>query len=87
MRYKKGYSDGRSQISSGSTPAISPTWVLKASASLRAIGEHPFRLLKRQFHFRKVRYRGLSKNTAGITTKFALANLYQVRGELLPVAG
>jgi IS5 family transposase len=38
----------------------------RAIAGLRAIGEHPFRILKRQFDYTKVRYRGLEKNTAGL---------------------
>jgi IS5 family transposase len=54
-----------------------------AIAKLRAIGEHPFRILKRQFGYAKVRYRGLAKNTAQLITLFALANLYQVRRALL----
>lgn len=51
----------------------------RAIARMRAIGEHPFRILKRQFGFTKVRYRGLAKNTAQMFTLFALGNLYQVR--------
>ena len=35
-------------------------------ASIRAKVEHPFRVIKRQFGFTKVRYRGLAKNTAQI---------------------
>ena len=54
-----------------------------AIAKLRAIGEHPFRILKRQFGYTKVRYRGLSKNTAQLYMLFALGNLYQVRRALL----
>jgi IS5 family transposase len=54
-----------------------------AIAQLRAIGEHPFRILKRQFGYTKVRYRGLAKNTAQLVTLFALGNLYQVRRALL----
>jgi len=55
----------------------------RAIASLRAIGEHPFRILKRQFGYTKVRYRGLLKNTAQLVTLFALGNLYQARSALL----
>lgn len=55
----------------------------RAIASVRAIGEHPFRILKRQFHYSKVRYRGLAKNTAQLYTLFALGNLFQVRRQLL----
>ncbi|MCV2371425.1 IS5 family transposase, partial [Roseateles oligotrophus] len=36
----------------------------KAKAGIRAKVEHPFRVLKRQFGYVKVRYRGLKKNTA-----------------------
>ncbi len=54
-----------------------------AIASLRAKVEHPFRILKRQFGYTKVRYRGLAKNHSQITTLFALANLYQARRALL----
>ena len=35
---------------------------------------HPFRVLKRQFGYTKTRYSGLMKNTAQITTLFALGN-------------
>jgi len=48
-------------------------------ASIRAKVEHPFRVLKRQFGFTKVRYRGLAKNTAQIVTLCALSNLWLVR--------
>jgi IS5 family transposase len=54
-----------------------------AIAQLRAICEHPFRILKRQFGYTEVRYRGLEKNTAQLFTLFALGNLYQVRRALL----
>ncbi|MBU0592295.1 MAG: IS5 family transposase [Gammaproteobacteria bacterium] len=54
-----------------------------AIARIRAIGEHPFRILKRQFGYTKVRYRGLYKNTAQLYMLFALGNLFQVRRALL----
>lgn len=44
---------------------------LKAQA--RAKVEHPFRVIKRQFDYVKVRFRGLMKNTAQLTTLFALS--------------
>lgn len=56
-------------------------------SSVRAIVEHPFRVLKRQFGFVKVRYRGLEKNTAQIVTLFALVNLWLARKRLLPLLG
>jgi IS5 family transposase len=52
-------------------------------ASIRAKCEHPFRVIKRQFGFMKVRYRGLAKNTAQLTTLFALSNLWMARRTLL----
>lgn len=52
-------------------------------ASVRAKMGHPFRVLKRQFGYTKVRYRGLANNTTQLTTLFALANLWLVRRKLL----
>ncbi len=51
----------------------------------RARGEHPFRVVKHLWDFVKTRYRGLAKNLARAQTTFALANLYQVRYQLLPL--
>ena len=56
-------------------------------ASIRAKVEHPFRVLKRQFGFTKVRYRGLAKNTAQIVTLFALSNLWMARRPLMRAQG
>ena len=50
---------------------------------LRARVEHPFRILKRQFGYTKVRYRGLAKNTAQLFSLFALANLVQTKDRIL----
>ncbi len=52
-------------------------------ARIRAKVEHPFRVIKRQFGFVKVRYRGLMKNTAQLHTLFALSNLWMARHRLL----
>ena len=52
-------------------------------ARIRAKVEHPFRVIKRQFGFVKVRYRGLMKNTAQLHTLFALSNLWMVRHRLM----
>lgn len=52
-------------------------------ASIRAAVEHPFRVLKRQFGFTKVRYKGLAKNGAQVTTLFALVNLWMARKRLM----
>jgi hypothetical protein len=50
-------------------------------ASIRAKVEHPFRVIKCQFGHRKVRYRGLAKNTSQLLVMFALSNLWMVRSE------
>ena len=55
----------------------------KIKAGIRAKVEHPFRVIKRQFGYVKVRYRGLKKNTAQLVTLFALSNLWMVRGKLM----
>ena len=55
----------------------------KRKASVRAKVEHPFRVIKRQFGFVKVRYRGLKKNTAQLFTLFALSNLWMARDKLM----
>ncbi len=57
----------------------------KLKAGIRAKVEHPFRVIKRQFGFVKVRYRGLKKNTAQLFTLFALSNIWMVRGKLMGV--
>ena len=44
-------------------------------ASIRSKVEHPFHIVKNLFHYKKVRYKGLEKNTAQLHTLFALANL------------
>ena len=55
----------------------------KLKAGIRAKVEHPFRVIKRQFGFVKVRYRGLKKNTAELFTLFAPSNLWMVRSKLM----
>ncbi len=52
-------------------------------SSIRAKVEHPFRIIKCQWKYTKVRYRGLDKNTHQIKTLCALANIYMVRKILL----
>ena len=53
-------------------------------ARIRAKGEHPFLVIKRQSGHVKVRYRGLKKNTAQLHTLFALSNLWMARRSLMP---
>ena len=55
----------------------------KLKAGIRAKVEHPFRVIKRQFGYVKVRYRGLKKSTRQLITLFALSNLWMVRGKLM----
>ena len=61
--------------------------VERIKASVRAKVEHPFRVIKRQFGHVKVRYRGLKKNTAQLTTLFALSNLWMARKKLWVLDG
>jgi IS5 family transposase len=51
-------------------------------SGVRAKVEHVFRVIKCQFGYRRVRYRGIAKNGAQVVTLLALANLYLVRGRL-----
>jgi IS5 family transposase len=55
----------------------------RLKAHVRAKGEHAFRVVRRQFGYAKVRYRGLAKNTAQLRTLFALANLWMARRALM----
>jgi transposase, IS5 family len=57
--------------------------VEKIKASIRAKVEHPFRLIKQQFGYTKLRYRGLAKNTARLQVMFALGNLWMARKVIL----
>ena len=54
--------------------------VEKLKASVRAKVEHPFRVVKQEFGYAKVRCRGLAKNTARLTMLFAMSNLWSKRG-------
>lgn len=75
---------GKRKLLDKSTPLGAITeQIEKIKASIRAKVEHPFRVIKRQFGFTKVRYRGLKKNTAQLVTLFALSNLWMVRGKLM----
>ncbi len=57
--------------------------VERALAQVRAVVEHPFHVVKNLFRHKKLRYRGLAKNTAQLHTLFALANLVIVKKTLL----
>lgn len=72
-------------------PFIEPQFIAeqieRAKASVRAKVGHPFRVLKRQFGYSDVRYRGLKKNTAQVVTLFALGSLWLARRRLMGAAG
>ncbi|MDP9663510.1 UNVERIFIED_ORG: IS5 family transposase [Pseudomonas cremoricolorata] len=59
----------------------------KVKAQIRAKVEPPFRVIKRQFGYTKVRLRGLAKNAAQMVTLFALSNLWMARRHLPASAG
>ena len=54
----------------------------RRNGSVRAKVGHIFRVLKCQFGYRRVRYRGIAKNGAQLFTLLALANLYLARRRL-----
>ena len=58
----------------------------KTKSRVRAMVEHPFRILKRIFGFDKVRYRGIAKNHNRLCANFALINLYYHRKHLAVLA-
>lgn len=51
-------------------------------SSIRARVEHLFRVIKRQFGYTSVRYKGLVKNAAQVFTLIGLTNLYLARRKL-----
>jgi len=57
----------------------------RLKATVRAKVEHPFQIIKCQWGYRKVRYRGLKKNTDQLITLFALVNLWKVRHHLMAI--
>jgi IS5 family transposase len=56
-------------------------------ASVRSKVENPLRVVKCQFGFTKVRYKGLAKNTAQLITLFTLSNLWLARRQLMGAKG
>jgi transposase, IS5 family len=55
----------------------------RTSSSIRSRVEHVFRVMKRQFGYTRVRYRGLEKNAAQVFTLVGLTNLYMKRRHLM----
>ncbi len=58
----------------------------KLKASVRAKVEHPFHIVKNIFQLKKVRYKGLAKNTAQLFTLFGLANLLIAKRRLFAIS-
>jgi IS5 family transposase len=52
-------------------------------SSIRARVEHVFRVIKCQFGYRKVRYKGLMKNAAQVFSLIGLTNLYLARRAMM----
>jgi IS5 family transposase len=52
-------------------------------SSIRARVEHIFRVIKCQFGYRKVRYKGIKKNAAQVFSLLMLTNLYLARRKLM----
>ena len=74
--------DYRINLRPGRFPKVSDNaidWtrrIEKRKSSVRCKVEHIFRIIKCQFGYRKVRYRGLKKNENRLYVMFACANLY-----------
>ncbi len=77
----------RAALDKGSQLGALKEQLERLKASIRAKVEHPFRVIKRQFGYVKVRYRGLKKNTAQLHTLFALSNLWMARKALQALDG
>jgi IS5 family transposase len=58
----------------------------RSKSTVRSKVEHVFAVMKLQFGFVKVRYRGLAKNANRLFATCALVNLYMVRRKLLHLA-
>jgi len=59
----------------------------RVKSRVRAMVEYPFRVLKCQFGYRRVRYRGLQRNAWHQCALVALINLYQLRKPLMSSQG
>jgi IS5 family transposase len=55
----------------------------RKQSTVRARVEHVFRVIKKQFGFEKVRYKGLEKNASQVNLLVGLANLYMLRRQLV----
>jgi IS5 family transposase len=55
----------------------------RVKAQIRARVEHPFHVVKNLFKYKKVRYKGLTKNEAQLYSLFGLANLVLAKKSLM----
>lgn len=55
----------------------------RTKSKVRAKVEHVFRAMKRQFHYTKLRYRGLDKYANNVFAACALINLVMTKKQLL----
>lgn len=75
----------KAMAESGVKDATKP--VEHMNAAVRSKAEHPFRVVKRQFGYQKVRFKGLAKNTTQILPLFALSSVWMMRRILLVAMG
>ena len=54
-------------------------------SKIRPRVEHLFGIIKHQFGYRKVRYKGLAKNAQAVFTKCALANIVMAKRHLMSI--
>jgi transposase, IS5 family len=73
---------GEEEGEAGARPHTTSTRRNRRVGKVSAKVERVFRVLKCQFGYRKVRYRGIAKNGVQVFALLALANLYLVRGRL-----
>ncbi len=64
-----------------------PIAVERSKAQIRTRAEHPFHVIKNLSGHRKVRYKGLAKNTAQLFSLFGLVNLVLAKRRLLTSPG
>ena len=67
-------------------------YIENRKSAVRCKVEHAFKIIKDTFNFRKVRYRGLTKNLHKLNVLFACANLLmvkrgQIKSQVLPARG
>ncbi|OIP81464.1 IS5/IS1182 family transposase [Candidatus Kaiserbacteria bacterium CG_4_8_14_3_um_filter_38_9] len=55
-------------------------------SKIRSKVEHPFQVIKCQWKYTKVRYKGLFKNSMQLHTLFALCNLFKARKKLMALS-